>query len=325
MSDNPVFVAGLERSGTSLMYALLASHPRISMTRRTNFWRYFVDRYGDLEDDQHLDACLGAVRAYKRLVVLDLDHERLRADLLAGPRTYGRLYRLMQEQVAERRGKPRWGDKSLELERYGDLILAEFPNARILHMIRDPRDRLASVLTRWQGRRGDVGAGTAAWLWSARLAIRHARDRPDNVKVVRYEWLAGNPESALREVCEFIGEPYDADMLTMAGSGRFRDDGSNSSYGARAVGVISTDSIGRYKDVLTPRQIAFIQAVAGRELVEHGYQVDPVPMSVGERLRFTAADRPYHRAVMAAWQTRSAFSSRRGQGVPDYRMVGDPA
>jgi hypothetical protein len=325
MNDNPVFVAGLERSGTSLMYALLATHPNISMTRRTNFWRYFVNRYGDLADDRNLDACLQAVRTYKRLVVLDLDHERLRADLMAGPRTYGRLYRLIQEQVAERRGKHRWGDKSLELERYSDLILAEFPDARILHMVRDPRDRLASVLTRWQVRRGDVGAGTAAWLWSARLASRLARARPENVKVVRYEWLASEPDVALQEICEFIGEPYHADMLTMAGSGRFRESGSNSSYGARAVGVISTDSIGRYKEVLEPRQIAFIQAAAGRELVQHGYQIDPVPMTAGERLRFAVTDRPYNRAVMAAWQARSAVGARRGQGVPDYRMVGGPA
>ncbi len=325
MSDDPIFVAGLERSGTSLMYALLATHPNISMTRRTNFWRYFVDRYGDLDDDANLEACLTALRSYKRMVVLDLDHDRLRRDLLVGPRTYGRLYRLLQEQVADRRGKPRWGDKSLELERYSTRILTEFPQARILHMIRDPRDRLASVLTRWQVRRGDIGAGTAAWRWSARLATRNARAHPDNVMIVRYEWLAGEPEAALRSICAFIGEPYDEEMLSMTGSGRFRDDGSNSSYGARPVGVISTDSIGRYKEVLEPGQIAFIQGAAARELVEHGYQIDPVAMSARERLLFTATELPYHRAVMAAWRAKSAVSARRGQGVPDYRMVGDPA
>ncbi|MFN2221113.1 MAG: sulfotransferase, partial [Candidatus Promineifilaceae bacterium] len=48
MQNNPVYVAGLERSGTSLMYALLASHPRIAMTRRTNMWTHFYNQYGDL-------------------------------------------------------------------------------------------------------------------------------------------------------------------------------------------------------------------------------------------------------------------------------------
>jgi len=323
--ENPVFVAGLERSGTSLMYALLASHPNISMTRRTNFWRYFVDQYGDLGRDENLDACLQSMRTYKRLVVLDLDFERLRREFVEGPRTYGRLYALLQAQVAERRGKGRWGDKSLNIESYTDRILTDFPEARILHMIRDPRDRLASVLARWRVRRGDIGAGTAAWLWSARLGAQHAASRPESYMVVRYEWLVQAPEAAAREICAFIGEPYSEEMLTMEGAGRFRDIGSNSSYGARAVGAISTDSIGKYKEVLAPRQIAFIQAAAGSELSALGYDLDPVEMSAGERLRFSAADRPYHRAVMAAWRARAAVSARRATPVPDYRIVEGPA
>jgi len=325
VTDSPVFVAGLERSGTSLMYALLASHPNISMTRRTNFWRYFVDQYGDLSEDENLDACLGRMRVYKRLVVLDLDFERLRREFVDGARTYGRLFGLLEEQVAGRSGKPRWGDKSLELERYTERILSDFPQARILHMIRDPRDRLASVLTRWRVRRGDVGVGTAAWLWSARLARGHVAAHPDNYMAVRYEWLAHSPEAAMQQVCAFIGEPYDEGMLTMAGGGRFRDNGSNSSYGARAAGVIATDSIGKYKEVLGARQIAFIQAAAAPELVEYGYELDTVVMRAAERLRYTTIDRPHHRAVMAAWQARSAVGARRGHGVPDYRIVEEPA
>jgi Sulfotransferase family len=325
MMESPVFVAGLERSGTSLMYALLASHPNISMTRRTNFWRYFVDQYGDLGRDENLDACLQSMRTYKRLVVLDLDFERLRREFVEGSRTYGRLYALAQAQVAERRGKERWGDKSLNIESHTERILTDFPEARILHMIRDPRDRLASVLARWRVRRGDIGAGTAAWLWSARLGAQHSAARPANYMVVRYESLVEAPEAAAREICAFIGEPYSEEMLTMEGAGRFRDIGSNSSYGARAVGTISTDSIGKYKEVLAPRQIAFIQAAAGSELSAHGYDLDPVVMTTGERLRFSAADRPYHRAVMTAWRARAAVSARRATPVPDYRIVEDPA
>ena len=57
------------------------------------------------------------MRTYKRLVVLDLDFERLRGEFVEEPRTYGRLYVLLQAQVAERRGKARWGDKSLNIEK----------------------------------------------------------------------------------------------------------------------------------------------------------------------------------------------------------------
>ncbi|MGH9260048.1 MAG: sulfotransferase, partial [Acidimicrobiales bacterium] len=51
----PLFIAGPDRSGTTLMYALLASHPDVSMVRRTNMWRYFHGRYGDLAEPANLE------------------------------------------------------------------------------------------------------------------------------------------------------------------------------------------------------------------------------------------------------------------------------
>jgi hypothetical protein len=263
------------------------------------------------------------MRVYKRLVTLEIDYASLRAAFVAGPRTYGRLYGLLQEQVATRRGKPRWGDKSLGTERHTDRLLEHYPEARILHMMRDPRDRLASVLTRWKTRRGDVGVSTAAWLRSARLATRHAADHPGRYRVVRYESLVADPESELRAVCAFIGEPYEHEMLTMGGAGRFRDEGSNSSYGPRSAGVISTDSIRKYEKVLSPRQVSFIQASAHREMADHDYEIDDVTMSGTDRALSTLLDGPRNRMVMAAWRAREAFDDRRGRKLPDYRIVAE--
>jgi len=44
MERGPIFVAGPERSGTSLLFALLASHSQIAMTRRTNLWKHFYEQ-----------------------------------------------------------------------------------------------------------------------------------------------------------------------------------------------------------------------------------------------------------------------------------------
>ena len=79
MSHGPIFIAGLERSGTSLIFALLASHPNIAMTRRTNLWTHFYGQYGDLADDANLDRCLDMMMRYRRLQVLEPDRDELRA------------------------------------------------------------------------------------------------------------------------------------------------------------------------------------------------------------------------------------------------------
>jgi hypothetical protein len=320
MERGPVFVAGLERSGTSLAYALLASHPNIAMTRRTNLWRHFFGQHGDLTDPENVERCLATMSRYKRLVVLDLDFARLRGEFLAGERTYPRLFALLEGQVAERIGRPRWGDKSLHTEHYADDILEAYPGARILHMIRDPRDRYASSYARWKVRRGGVGAGTAEWLSSVRLARRNERRHPDRYLIVRYETLATEPEASLAEICAFIDEPFTREMLSMEGAPDFRE-GGNSSYGKRDPGIISTGSIGRFRDVLSPRQIAFVQFLAGREMSSFGYQPEPVSLARTQGLRLALFDLPVESARLLVWRARERVRDRRGRPLPGYRLI----
>jgi hypothetical protein len=323
MERGPVFIAGLERSGTSLIFALLASHPRIAMTRRTNLWTYFYGQYGDLSQPENFERCLSMMMRYKRLVVLEPDAERLRQEFWQGEPGYGRLFALLEQQYARRIGKPRWGDKSLNTERYADPIFAAYPEARILHMVRDPRDRYASVQARWKSRRGGVGAGTAMWLSSVNLAEDNHKRFPDQYKIVRYETLAARPEETLREICAFIGEDYAPEMLTMHGAETFREQGSNSSYGQRKPGVISTDSIGRFRQVLTARQIAFIQSLAGEEMLAFDYQPDPIQLPINERLQFAVLDWPFNLARSIIWRIRYNVKSQTRHTLPSYRIVAE--
>lgn len=321
MSNGPIYIAGLERSGTSLIYALLASHPNIAMFRRTYLWAYFYHRYGDLAQPANFERCLAAMMRYKRLLVLQPDPERIRQAFRQGEPTYARLFAVIGEQYAERAGKSRWGDKSLNTERYAATIFEAFPSARILHMIRDPRDRYASARSRWKVSRGGAGAATAMWLWSIRMACANQERYPERYLVVRYETLAANPEATLRGICAFIGEDYAPEMLSLEGAEIFREKGGNSSYGRRDQGAISTSSIGRFRKVLGQGEIAFMQAYAGREMALYDYQADPVQMGASERARYALGGLPLNLARMAAWYAREAVQNRFGRNVPAYRIV----
>jgi hypothetical protein len=303
------------------MFALLASHPSIAMTRRTNLWRYFYGQFGDLRNDDNFEACLDKMMRYKRLVVLQPDAEHLRREFLSGDRTYGRLFALLEQQHAERLGKPRWGDKSLDTERFAGPLFDAYPEARIIHMVRDPRDRYASVETRWKVRRGGVGAGTAEWLSSVDLAERNRKQYGDRYLILRYESLVESPERVLRDICAFIDEPYVSEMLTMSGARSFRDQGSNSSYGSRDRGVISTDSVGRYRDILTPSQTHFIQRAARRPMEMLGYRPDDRRLGPLRGARFVLADLPLEYARLFAWRARASVQDRRGRPLPSYRLV----
>lgn len=318
MIDDPVYVAGVERTGTSLMFALLASHPELAMTRRTNLWTYFYDQFGDLSSDANLEACLGLMRSYKRLVALDLDFDDIRTTFIGQPdRSYARLFATIEGQYAARLGKVRWGDKSLHTERFTAQIIDAFPRARFVHMIRDPRDRYASVISRWKVRKGGAGASAAEWLESAQLAAVNHGAFPANYLIVRYEDLSARPEETMRSVCEFIGEDYDPGMLSMEGAARFREAGSNSSYGPLEVGAISTASIGKYREILDPGETRFMERKLGDHMTALAYQPDDqVASDLGTIRTHLRESTKFH-----LWTAREKRKNRRGRSLPSYRIV----
>ena len=321
MDCGPIFIAGLERSGTTLLYALLASHPNIAMTRRMNFWKYFFNRFGPLNRPENLDRCLGAMMSYERIWRLGTDWQCLRAELSKGDPTYARLFAVLEEQHARRLGRSRWGDKSLDAERYAGVIFDSYPNAKMIHMIRDPRDRYASAFKSNRIGRGRAAAGIAAWLLSVTLAKQNATRHPQAYMVVRFESLVSNPEDTLKKTCQFIGEEYTPAMLVMQGASSFRDKGGNSSFEQHDPRSISTAPVGRFRRVLTPREVAFIQAFAGREMTRFSYTPEPVRLSLADRVVHCLFDWPLNLARVAGWHAVVAYKDRIGRMPSARRLV----
>lgn len=320
MSENPVFIAGPDRSGTTLMYALLASHPNISMVRRTNMWRYFYGRFGSLDKSENFERCLKAMISYKRMGVLNPNPDLIRQEFWQGVTTYGRLFALMHTHHAEKIGKPRWGDKSLHTEHYTKELFKEFPQAKVIHMARDPRDRYASVKKRHGRTLNRVGASVGRWLYSMRAARRNIERYPNNYLIVNYEKLASQPEEILDLVFNFIGEEYTPKALSMSGAAEYRDSGGNSSFEKIAPGTISTKSIGRYRSVITPGELSYIQIFAGKEMKTLGYELEPIHFPIKDQLSHIG-EIPINAARMMAWMTLTDIKIKRGEPIPPHRMA----
>ena len=321
--SGPILVTGADRSGTTLLYALMASHPDISMVRRTNMFRWFHGGFGDLADPSNLERCLDTMLRYRRLDQLSPDRERIREEFREGEQTYGRLFALFHEHQAERVGKRRWADKSLHTEHQADLVFAELPGAAMVHIVRDPRDRYASVVRRYDGEPKGIGAATARWIRSTKAGHRNTRRYGDRYLMVRYEDLARNPEQTLQVVCQHVGISYDPVMLGMRGAPEEADSGGNSSFGDIQPGTISTRAIGRFRSALSPRDIAFIQASAGRLMSAAGYEKEPVHLSPGERAAFLALDLPVRYARLGGWLTMQRLQDQRGLTAPPQRLSAD--
>ncbi len=307
----PIFLAGTDRSGIGLVGDLLDQHPAFAVSRRTNFWTFYDGHFGDLTDPAALDRCITALMRFRRITDLGIDADRLRDTFLAGePKDYARLFALLGEQHASSRGKPRWGDKSLHSERHADRILAAYPTGRMVQVVRDPRDRHASVTSHRGGKRGGIAGTTAEWRDSIRWAERNMAARADRYRVIRYEDLVADPAAVMGSICSFFGEPLDPACLSLPARG---GDGDRV--------ALHTRSVRRFESDLSSRQIALVEHFLQEEMPRHGYQPSEPRLGPADRVRLAAWDIPVGRMTMAARRPWSLARSRFRSGPSQRRLV----
>ena len=324
--DGGIYIGGLDRSGKTTMSAFLASHPNIAIPDvGSNMWTYFYGQYGDLSQEHNFEKCLNNMLHYKHVRFLQPDPERIRQEFWQGPHTYAHLFALFLRHYAERQRKPRWGAQTGLIERYADQLFAAYPDLKIIHMIRDLRDRYEASLALWPNGKGRAGGATARWLYSLNLAERHRQQYPDQYKIVRFETLVAQPEATLRDVCAFVGEGYTPEMLSMSAVPKHRNKLLHGETLPPGKSPVSMEYVGRFRGKIPPREIAFMQLHAGRKMQTYNYDLESLNFSWREQLNF-ALDWPSQLARMLAWQTIETVQQKlpgRFGRKPGRRMIID--
>ena len=224
MSDpasQPVFVVGGPRSGTTLLAAMLAAHPAFDCGPETHCLSRWA-RLGPRERARILDERDWPVRATRYVCSLTLGkrpvhalfgltESDVRSWLATRPPTLASLLESLTEQRAARAGRRRWVEKTPRHLEVPELIAETWPGARIVRIVRDPRDAAVS-LTR-------VPFGTPSLLTNLSVLARmnesgaaFFRTSPQAL-TLRYEDLVAEPERELRRLCAFVGEDFDPAMI----------------------------------------------------------------------------------------------------------------
>lgn len=278
MSGGPIFIAGVSYSGKTQLRLMLNTHANIHITRRTYFWRRYANAFGDLRQGENLERCLASLFALKPVQALNLDRENVRREFEAGEKSYSRLFMIIHRQYVQSLGKSRWGVQQSFIECEADLIISQMPDARILHMVRSPFDRVAESLAVSPRRPGKVGWETALWKLSARWAVRNVQRYPQHCRLVYWEAMLAEPARVLKEVCDFLGEPYD-----------FRDVGP----------VYPTEAENNNRYSLSAAEQAFILRWAGPEMVALGYPISPQRLAPIDWISLALLDYPLNSAGAA--------------------------
>lgn len=253
-------------------------------------------RYRGKLSDRRWNNFLNELFGLKQTGNLGLDLEQARSEAQVMSRNPLVLFGELMAAYAERLGRPRWGVKTPLLELYAEPLLKQYPQGRIIHVVRDPRDMCSSILRRgYYGllRRwimDSVAWMTMNWKQSGRIAAANQAHDPERYRIVYYEKFVRDPEDSLKSICEFIGEKYDDNMLNMSDFADFRESGGNSSFGP--LNGISSAPIGRFRENMRPSKIRICEFLAGNDLMQLRYEQSNTHMGLTESLRLILIELP---------------------------------
>ncbi len=301
-NNGPIFIGGLDRCGKTLLRAFLVSHPRIAIPEiGSNYWTFFYKRYGDLSKEENFERCLADMQRYTHVTLINPDFGLIRTEFEKSEPSYERLFALFNQQYADRLGKPRWGDQTGLIERFADQILFAYKGSKIIHMLRDPRDRYEASIAKHPNGKGKIGGATARWLLTTRIAQHNLKKYPKQYKIVQYEQLVQDTANVLQGLCEFLDEEYSTDMLEMKGASEFREKILRGAYGNKGPGLISTEFIGRYRQVIAKEELKFMQNLAGNSMKSFGYELDEIRLSPAESLKYRTRTFPDNLVRLTSW------------------------
>ncbi|MDH3680169.1 MAG: sulfotransferase [Acidimicrobiia bacterium] len=253
MIDQPIFLVGAERSGTTLLRLMLDSHPEIAFAEE---FEYAVELMGD-------DGSYPDMAAFERFLETNRMFSTSGFEFDAS-KPYPELIDGFLRSRQEAKAAPYVGAtihfgfaKALKI----------WPKAKLIHIIRDPRDVSPSCMA--MGWAGNVWHGLDKWIEAEDEWAAVDNGLPEEQKLtVRYVDLVDDHTSTLASICRFIGVDYTSDMLSYS---------TETDYQEPRPGVAR-----RWRGNLGDHDVQLIEARVGHRIEELGFEPSGLkPITVG--------------------------------------------
>jgi Sulfotransferase family len=305
-SDRPLFVVGCPRSGTTMLALMLHAHPNLAIPPETRFliktWRK-RHAFGDLQtEEQRLELASTVTKWGSRVRDLGLDPADLRKKILEGPPTIGSAFGIVFREFAQLHGRARWGDKRPAYYQEVDVLLRLFPDAQIVHIIRDGRANVAS-LKRMPWWKFDSVTSMATWSLAEHCMRRNQRRLPaDTFYAIRYESLVAEPERELRKLCAFLDEDFHDAMLEPNRVTGVVPERKHWHESLKT--TVNQSAVDSWRTGLESWELGLMETVLRRKLRRNGYEISGAGKRPTLRLlrRWTHVTRATRATVRRRWE-----------------------
>lgn len=280
----PVFILGSGRSGTTITASLLNHLPGVQIAKETGYIGQNLALLQDIANPHALSRLIREVNSW-------LEKERWEHTVsVQGFRDFCQHYQFFGSAafihyVWQLDSRVPWHELSFIGDNTPLYVLAIpaiqdlMPNARFIHMVRDPRDVVCSVL---KMRFGADDVVVAAMEWHLTLGCWLMAERivsADRRMECRYEDLCTAPEQTMAHLAKFLNRTESDAAAALA---QHSTDGSMSATGFENVANVahhmrlkehvSPSRVGRYKSELSAAQIQAIEEIAQYGMLAYGYE-----------------------------------------------------
>jgi len=261
---------------------LLSRHPNVAICDET---RFFADVYrrrwafGPLDNLRNRERLVDLYLSTARIRRLQLDLPAMRQRLLDEATSYPALLTATMRYYADFHGKEHCGEKTPHHAFFTETLIEWYPGASIIHLVRDPRDVVAS-LQRMPWAPKSILNNALIWVLFNRAAER-SHHRPEYLRV-HYEQLIASPDQEMARICTHIGEEW-PESLTVP-----TDSSTPYAWPKSALGPITRDRLQKWRKELSPREVSLVERVAGERSENYGYERSGPPASLATLMQAVA-------------------------------------
>ena len=297
MNENPIFILGAHKSGTSLLRSLLDGHPDLFVVPfESHFFEnysYWIDNPIRSNKPKELSAD-ELEQAFSKAISFYNNKSNKYGDVILGRRIdthrFGKYFQIRSEdnirKIFEQYYKAiyyslyhqelsselRLVEKSVENLEIVPELNALYSQARFVHIIRNPYANLVS-LRNFRVKSGGsyplLSKITRAIYNSLYFAYKNNLAY-DNLIVVRYEDLVTDPQAEMKKISKFLGLEYKESLLAPTSLGKPWGGNSVNDSSFRKVSRNRTDS---WKKEISRLEIKFVNAYMEEVLEVFGYHL----------------------------------------------------
>ncbi len=253
-----VAIVGVGRSGTTLLMSMLNAHPEIVFPPEF----HFINQHLAQKPKASLDEAVIRLQTDVRFQRLQVDLEDvIRPFRDKRPFSMPELYKAILHYYATQQDAKIIGDKAPKYVEYLPTIKQIFPNAKVIHLIRDPRDvYLSRTKADWSSQRADILQYLAYRAQYELGCHQGGKLFGNNYLAIQYENLLLQPETELQKMCQWLQISFTQEMLQFSDSAQKLVASDEMAWKKEVLGPLLTNNMNKWERALTPEKIGRIEA-----------------------------------------------------------------